>query len=248
MALIPLMVFGRLFQIIDPQTLVANAKLVFIGRVKSIASSDIRTTLSYVPYDGVTFQWQMAKVEVVAPFKGVQTGDVIQVAMLSIDKHTKAQPFYSPPGMLEPHKNDIFLFCLGATPQTNVFAALSAPYDENLSIFPLYRSETNSGWFAEDDIMKQLLCGEGEDKLPPEFKDMEKARDQEFTLIFSLASASGEIQPANVEKFRETFASEINTAPSSNLVYLKWETVTNSHGWQSDIPEGYDATTNINDR
>lgn len=248
MALIPLMALSRIFQIIDPKKLVADAKLVFVGRVESITPSVITTALSYVPYDGVTFQWQLAQVEVVEPFKGVRKGDITKVAMLSIDRHSKSQPGYSPPGMLEPHKNDIFLFCLGATSETNVFAALSAPYDENLSIFPFYRSETNSDWFIDDRMMKQLLCGENETNIPLEFREMEKSRDQEFTLIFSLANASGEIQPANIKKFRETFDSEIKTTPSSNPVYLEWETVTNSHGWQSDIPKGYEPQTNTNVR
>lgn len=244
-ALIPLMALGRVLQIIDPQKLVADAKLVFVGRVKSVTDSDMKTALSYVPYDGVTFQWQIAKVEVLEAFKGVRKGDIIRVAMLAIDKRSKAQPSYCPPGMLEPYKEDIFLFCLGATAKTNVFAALTAPYDENLSIFPLYRSERNSDWFVDDDMMKKLLCGEGEGRLPSAFEATEKARDKEFALIFSLASPSGEIQSAKVKEFRETFASKINTAPSSDLVYLEWETVTNSYGWQSDIPKGYQPT-NVN--
>lgn len=239
-AVIPLMALGRLFRIIDPQSLIAGAKLVFIGRVKSVTPSNIRTTLSYVPYDGVTFQWQIAKVEAVEPFKGVEKGDVVQVAMLSIDKQSRSQPTYSPPGMLEPHKDDVFFFCLGATTHPNVFAALSAPYDENLSILPLYRSETNLDWFVNDSLTKQLLCGDG--NLPPDVREREKQRDKEFVLIFSLVGKSGEIQPANVKKFREVFDTDIGKGASTNEVYLEWETYTNPHGWRSDVPKGYEAT------
>jgi hypothetical protein len=201
-----------------------------------------------VPYDGVTFQWQIAKVEVVEPLKGVRKSDVVQVAMLSIDKHSKSQPTYSPPGMLEPHRDDIFFLCLGATPQTNVFAALLAPYNENLSVLSLYRSGTNTDWYVDDKMMKRVLCG----ALPTDVKEREdsreKQRDKEFALIYTLVNASGEIQPANVKKFGETFAMDIGKAPSTNLVYLEWETFTNPHGWRTDIPKGYEATTNINGR
>ena len=246
MSLISLTAFGRLFQIIDPKTMIAHAKLVFVGRVKSVMPSNIRSTLSYVPYDGVTFQWQIAEVEVVEPFKGVRKGNVVQVAMLSIDKHSQSQPTYSPPGMLEPQKDDIFFLCLGETPQTNVFAALSAPYDENLSVLPLYRSGTNFDWYVDDKMMKQLLTGDvaPDVKVREDLREMQ--RDKEFALIFTLVNASGKIQPANVKKFWETFVTDIGKAPSTNVVYLEWETLTNPHGWRTDIPKRYEPTTNIN--
>jgi hypothetical protein len=247
MVLLPTLALGRILPILEPKVLIADAKLVFVGRVKSVMPSNIRTTLSYVPYDGVTFRWQIAEVEVVEPFKGVQKGDVVKAAMLSIDKQSRSQTMYSPPGMLEPSKGDIYFLCLGATPQTNVFAALLAPYDENLSVLPLYRSRTNMD--DEDNFMKKLLS----DNLENDIKDRDlekqiKSRAKQFSLIFSLVGTSGEIQPPNVKKFRETFATDIRKAPSTNVVYLEWETHTNPHGWRSDAPKAYEATSNINGR
>jgi hypothetical protein len=247
MVLLPTLALGRILPIMESKALIADAKLVFVGRVKSVMPSNIRTTLSYVPYDGVTFQWQIGEVEVVEPFKGVRKGDVVQVAMLSIDKRSRSQTMYSPPGMLEPQQGDIFFLCLGATPQTNVFAALLAPYDENLSVLPLYRSRTNMD--DEDNFMKKLLS----DDLKNDIKDRDlekqiKSRAKQFSLIYSLVGTSGKIQPPNVKKFRETFATDIGKAPSTNVVYLEWETHTNPHGWRSDAPKVYEATTNINGR
>ncbi|MDE3069055.1 MAG: hypothetical protein KGJ60_16105 [Verrucomicrobiota bacterium] len=94
--------------------------------------------------------------------------------------------------------------------------------------------------------MKQLLCGDGD--LPPDVREREKSRDKEFALIFSLVSRSGGIQPANIKRFRETFATDIGKAASANEVYLEWETYTNPYGWQSDVPKGYGATTTVNGR
>ena len=190
----------------------------------------------------------MVEVEVIEPFKGVQKGDTIHTAMLAIDKQSQSQPIYSPPGMLEPQKGDMFFLCLGATPETNVFAALLAPYDENLSVLPLHRSGTNTDRYVDDRMMKQLLSGDLASDVKEREDSRDKQRDKEFTLIFTLASASGEIQPANVKKFRETFATDMRKAPSTNLVHLEWETYTNPHSWRSDVPKGYQATTNINGR
>jgi len=120
--------------------LFADAKLVFVGEVKSMKPSAINTTLSYIPYEGVRFQWQIVEVEVIEPFKGVQKGGIVKTAMLSIDELSPVQSMYSPPGMLKPEKGDIFLFYLAPTPQPNVFAALTASYNENLSVLALHRS------------------------------------------------------------------------------------------------------------
>lgn len=231
--------------------LVADAKLVFLGRVKSVTPSNIRTTLSYVPCDGVTFQWQIAEVEVVEPFKGLRKGDFVQVAMLSVDRHSQSQPIYSPPGMLEPKKDDLFLLCLGRTPRTNLFAALLAPYDENLSVFPLYRVQTNHV-NNEDRMLRELLSG----PLPPALrregsaKQIEalESRNKQYDLIFGLVGASGDIQPTNVQEFRKTFATDIAKTPSTNLVYLEWKTYTNPHGWRSDVPKDFETTTNTNEK
>ncbi len=107
---VPAVALGRLFEIPDPKKLFADANLVFVGEVKSVEPSDIKTSLSYIPYEGVRFQWQVVEVEVIEPFKGVQKSGLVKTAMLSIDPLSPVQSMYSPPGMLQPEKGDIILF------------------------------------------------------------------------------------------------------------------------------------------
>jgi hypothetical protein len=112
MALIPLMTFGRLIEIVDPKTLIADSKLVFVGKVQSVKASGIATRLSYPTWEGVLFPWLSVKIEVLVPFKGVRKGDIVRVMMLSLAKSEKAQFMYSPPEVLEPDRGDIFFLCL----------------------------------------------------------------------------------------------------------------------------------------
>ena len=227
MALIPLMAIGRMFQIIDPKTLITDSRLVFVGKVQSVKASGIVTRLSYPTWEGVLFPWLTVEMEVVAPFKGVRKGDVVRVMMLSIAKNEKAQFMYSPPEVLEPDKGDIFFLCLGPTPITNTFAALTGPYDENLSVFTLYRSQQTSR-DSMRDVGKQLLLD-----------------DKRFAPIWNLVNKAGEILPDGVAKLRDTYAAEIGKASTNDMVYLEWQAYTNAHGWHSDVPKGF-APTNSN--
>src|SRR5580698_1956693 len=72
--MVPLMAFGRLIQIISPKELIANSKLVFVGKVRSVEASGIATPLSYPTLEGVLFPWLKVKMEVLAPLKGVHKG------------------------------------------------------------------------------------------------------------------------------------------------------------------------------
>jgi hypothetical protein len=221
--ILPMTTFGRILDIRTPQTLVADSKEVFVGRVQSIKTSDITTGLSYPTWEHATFRWLMTDVEVLEPFKGTQRGQIVHVAMLSLDKNPDNQFMYSPPGMLDPDIGDIFFFCLAPTPLTNVFAAYTTPYDENLSVFALHRTNSASTNFFRDDE-KQLPTSD----------------NKGFILIWNLVNEQGEIMPSYADKFRETFSKELATpAPPDNLTYLEWENYTNSGGWVSDVPKGF---------
>jgi len=224
MALIPLIALGRLFQIIDPKTLIADSQLVFVGRVQSVKASGIATRLSYPTWEGVSFPWLTVEMEVVTPFKGVRKGDVVRVLMLSIAKSEKAQFMYSPPEVLEPDKGDIFFLCLGRTPITNTFAAISAPYNENLSALPLHRSHETASDSLRDGG-KRLLSD-----------------DKRFAPIWQLVNQAGEILPDGVAKLRDTYAAEIGKASTNSMVYLEWQAYTNAHSWVSDMPKGFSPT------
>src|SRR5579859_4328361 len=127
---------GRLFQIVPLEDLVANSKLVFLGRVNSVRPSGITTRLSYVPWHGAKFHWMVADVQVIEGFKGTQKGQTVQVATLSID-----EDLINPPFMLRAEKDDVFFFCVLPTPATNLFAALTAPNNESLSVIALHRAK-----------------------------------------------------------------------------------------------------------
>ena len=213
-----------MFQIIDPKDLIADSKLVFVGRVQSVTVSGIVTHLSYPTWEGVSFPWLVVEMEVVAPFKGVRKGDLVRVMMLSIAKSEKAQFMYCPPEVLEPDKGDIFFLCLDPTPITNAFAAPTGPYDENMSVLPLYRRNKMSTSSFRDDGKELLLD------------------DKRFALIWSLVNQAGEIIPDGVAKLRNTYAAEIKKAFTNDVVYLEWEACTNSHGWFSDVPKGFCPT------
>ena len=185
------MAFGRLVKIVDPKTLIADSKLVFVGKVQSVKVSGIATRLSYPTWEGVSFPWLSAKIKVLVPFKGVRKGDIVRVMMLSIAKSEKAQHMYSPPEVLEPDKGDIFFLCLGPTPITNAFAALTGPYNENISVFPLHRSQETS-----IDNMR-------------DYDRRLHSDDKRFELIWQLVNQAGDILPDRVAKLRHIYAPEM---------------------------------------
>jgi hypothetical protein len=140
--------------------------------------------------------------------------------MLSIKK-SDDHPMINAPEVLEPDQGDIFLFCLSPTPVTNSFAALTAPYNEFLSIFPLHRAhETASGHRSRDSGGRFVL------------------KDERFAPIRNLVNESGEVVPDAVAKLKETYAAEIEKVPTNHIVYLDWQARTNAAGWISDAPKG----------
>jgi hypothetical protein len=239
LALVPIVALGRLFQIPDPKKLFADAELVFVGQVTSVKPSGIRMSLSYIPYEGVRFQWQIVEVKVMEPFKGVRKGGHVKAAMLSIDELSPIQSMYSPPGMLKPEKDDVFLLCLAPAPKTNLFATLTAPYNENLSILALHRD-------------RQVFDARDERNQPVDSRDamnqVLSSSDRRFPELLGLVDSTGKIVSANVQKARQTYSLEISRAPRTNVVYLEWETRTNASGWQSDWPRGHGSATNANKR
>jgi hypothetical protein len=233
--LLPSLVLGRPIFIEMPEKLVANAKLVFVGRVKSVKPSNITTSLGAY---GEVFRWQFIDVEVMEPFKGVHKNDIVQTATISFDEQSPIRAAIEPPGMLEPQTNDIFFFCLGATPETNLFASLKAPYDEDLSVFLLHPAETNR-YYNYGGVQSMFIDSFSGFSTNEDFvRKMQSQQNQQYKLIFSLVDGSGHIQPANVQKFRQTFEHEIAHASSTNLVYLQWQTCTNLHGRVTEVPKG----------
>jgi hypothetical protein len=221
---------GRLFQIVPPAELVAKSRLVFLGRVNSVRPSGITTRLSYVPWHGATFHWMVAEVQVIEAFKGTQKGQTVQVATLSID-----EDLANPPFMLRAEKGDVFFFCVLPTPATNLFAALTAPNNESLSVIALHRA-THS---AEDVQSSTEATRDFNDKLLWD--------DKRFSPIFDLVDGSGRVVAGGPDRLRSTFAAELATGGLTNVMYLEWETAVSLGGWQSDAPKGVTNWTGSND-
>lgn len=224
-ALMPIIALGRLVQFYDTRTLVAKSELVFVGEVKSVRHSGITTSLSYPTWDGVDFEWLIANVEVLEPVKGGYKGNFVQAALLSVRESDKSHFMVDQPGMLDPKTNDLYLFFLDPTPVTNVFAAVTAPFDDDEAIFRLDRSF----W---------------EDRGYQEGRKLDPLHEERRALIWSLVDETGNSLPLGAQQMRKTYAKEIKMAPSNDIIYLQWEAQTNSHAWIANFPKGYGSTTN----
>jgi hypothetical protein len=222
--LLALAASARFLDVRDIRTLVTQSKLVFIGRVKAVRPSGITTTLSYPTWEGAVFEWLRVDVEVLEPIKGAGKGEVVQTAMLSLKK--KVDGMYSPPGMLEPEKGEAFLLFLVPTTKTNLFAAVTAPYDEDQSIFRL-----NRGFWEYQS-----------------YRDGKEQTNSPFyvrhSVIWSLVDDAGNIIPAGAQLMRKTYAKEISTPATNTVAYLQWQKYTNPSGWSHDIPKEKSYETN----
>ena len=215
--LVTLLAYARLFQVHDLKTLVAESTLVFVGSVKSVTPTGITTSLSYPTWEGAVFEWLRVDVDVLEPIKGTRKGAVVQTAMLSLK--TKVDGMYSPPGMLEPDKGKAFLLFLVPTTRTNLFAAVTAPYDEDESIFILDRSFWKYGGYQETK----------EQRASP-FRERRE-------VIWSLVDEKGQTVPGGADLMRKTFEREIRMGPSNQVVHLQYQKYTNPSGWFHDVPK-----------
>jgi hypothetical protein len=230
---------GRPFRIIPPKELIAKSKLVFVGRVNSVRPSGISTSLSYAPWEGARFEWMVAEVRVLEPLKATGRQDIVRVAMLSTESDLMNAPF-----MLFPEEGDIFLFCVLPTATTNLFAALTGPYNECLSIIPLYRVPSSTD--DAENLIKRSSSVETKDletklrwhhgRTEPITKLLRD--DQHFSPVFGLVNGKGDVLSAGAKRFRRSFAREIAATASSNVVFLEWETAISRGGWRSDVPKG----------
>ena len=218
LVLLATMAVARIKIIHSMHRLTAESKLVFVGRVDSISKSGITTTLSYPPLRGATFEWLRVDVDVVEPIKGVTNRQIVHTAMLSLKDKGDAI-MYSPPDMIGPVLGKMYLLFLVPGNGSNLFAGVTAPYDEDQSIFILDR---NSRQYAG-------------------YQEARESRDPYYEnagVIFSLVDEKGRLLENGVQKMRQTYAGEIKDNSSNLVMSLQWETETNSAGWMRDVPKG----------
>jgi hypothetical protein len=191
--------------------LIKRAQLVFFGQVKSVKPSGQHVALSYPTYDGNDFEWLNVEVEVIEPIKGAKKGQTVKTMMLTL--HLKGGIFDGP-GTVNPQLGQYFLLCLLPTDAGDSFAAVTAPRDDNLAIFPLDRKL----WAADEKGMGF-------------FEDRKR-------IIRSLVDDGGKISASGVEELRKTFKNEIAIAPAKDVVvHLQWKKETTQGGWQTNVPD-----------
>lgn len=227
-ALCPMLAFGRGVQMLDMPTLISKSTLVFVGRVKKVEPSGIKTTMSYPTWKGVTFEWLNCNVEVIELVKGVKKSELIRTAMLSAPG---GGPHANPPGMVDPEEGSAYLFCLAPATLSNTFAAVTAPWDDNEAIFVLDRSFWLYQNYRKDE------------------KETFPLLKERYGVLWSLVDDKGALLPVGAAQMRQTYAKEIASAPPTNLViHLEWQTVKSASGWQWDAPKGQGNATNSADK
>jgi hypothetical protein len=221
--------FGRPMQSYDMKTLIAKSELVFVGRVRSVQPSGVTTSLTYATWGGVVFGWLAADVEVLEPIKGAHRGDVVHTFMLFTDRPV----IINPPGTVEPKNGETFLLCLAPTTRPNVFAAVTAPFDDKESIFRLDRRDSRYSSYRKGAIRRRL---DGEILGEP-FKE-------QYSWVWRLVNDDGVIVSRGADRMRKAFAKQIQMHPAPTVVYLQWETRTNSAGWRWNEPNTNATTPN----
>lgn len=223
----PLLALARGVRVLEMKDLISGAKLVFVGKTLSVEPSGITTTMSYPTWRDVTFEWIKVEVEVLEPVKGVEKGDRVRTLMLG----TRGRgPMINAPGMVEPERGRAYLLCLLPTTISNVYASLTAPWDDDQGVFLLDRESMS----------------------PPRAKFYKEGvqvpfheQSEKNAVLWKLVDAQGRIQSDAVAQIRATYAGEITQSPGTNaVIHLQWETWKSASGWQWDVPKGHDNVTN----
>jgi hypothetical protein len=217
--LLPTPTHARPVQSLDLKTLIMRSQLMFVGHVKSVSPSGITTELTYPTWEGVVFEWLKVEVEVVEPIKGTKKGDLVHTMMLSTRGRA---PMINAPGMIEPKEGQNLLLCLLPTTLAEVYASVTAPFDDDQAIFPLEHKHWTRATYYKDG------------KVVTFSEQSEKNR-----AIWGLADDSGDINRKEVEHLRKKYETEIATGPrKDDTIHLKWKKETNASGWQWNVPDG----------
>jgi hypothetical protein len=197
---------------LDFKTLMSKSTLVFVGKVKSVQPSGIKTKLTYPTWDHVTFEWLKVEIEVVESIKGGRKGDVIRTLMLSIPEGIMANA----PGIVDPKPGQHHLLFLMPTKFKGVYASATAPLDEDESVFLLDRKFWKYGSFGDDHSYYR----------------------ERYHAIWSLVDDMGRITPKGAEELRIKYQTEISTKPpKGEVVHLLWKKESSSDGWQWNVPD-----------
>ncbi len=195
-----------------------QSALAFVGKVTSTKPSGMTTELTYPIWKDVVFEWLVVEVEVIEPIKGTKLGQTVRTYMLS----TRGDgPMVNPPGMVDPKVGQHHLLFLLPTKIEGTFASITAPFDDDQSIFLLDRSFWEYGNYRDD---------------PKHFDKFPDYRAK-YEAIWSLVDDKGSITPEGAKALRERFKTQIATpAKKDAIVHLQWKKQTSKDGWDSNVP------------
>jgi hypothetical protein len=219
---------GRAVRVLDMKSLMEGSQLVLAGKVRSVKRSGITTELTYPTWKGVVFEWLKVEVEVIEPIKGTKKGDVVRTLMLSA---RGPGPAINPPGMVDPKVGQHHLLCLLPTKFKDVFASITAPFDDDQGIFVLDRNHWKYESYRES---------------PKDF-DQFPIDAERYKAVWELVDGKGEIIPEGAEQLRRKYKAEIATpAPKAAVIHLKWKKGESESGWQWNVPdEGEDGPAKV---
>lgn len=219
LVLSPTQAHARAVRIIEMKTLMKDSQLVFVGQVKSVKPSGITTELTYPTWENVIFEWLRVEVEVIEPVKGTKKGELVSTLLLS----TRGPgPMINPPGMVEPKVGQCYLLCLLPTSSSEVYAAVTAPFDDREAIFLLDRKHWTDG---------AHYYKEGKEVAFQEQNEKNRA-------LWDLVDDKGVIKQEGAEYLRKQYAEEIATPPAKDaVIHLKWKKQVSAGGWQSNVPD-----------
>jgi hypothetical protein len=199
--------FARAVRAFDLPELMAGSEIAIIGKVSSVEPSGLTTQLTYPTWTGVTFEWLKVEVSVVESLKGAAKGGSIRILMLSAPA---GGPVFNPPGMLDVKNGQHFLMFLLPTTKKGVYAAMSAPWDDDQAIFLLNRKE---GVISQTSVAM-------------------------IELIPTLVDDDGRILADGVANLRAKYRDQLAAKPPEDaVIHLKWKTKTSDKGWEWDVPD-----------
>ena len=199
--------------------LIAGSALVFVGEVKSVAPSGITTELTYPTWEGIVFEWLKVEVEVIEPIKGTQKGQTVRTLMLSTQG---LAPIANAPGIVAPKKGQFHLHCLLPTQFENVYASLTAPFDDDQAIFILDRKHWEYGSYRDDPKSIDPASGYGE----------------RYRTLWSLVDDNRQITTEGAVALRRRYSEEIGIKPSKDaVIHIHWKKETSENGWQWNTPD-----------
>ena len=204
----------------DMKTLMKRSEIIFVGKIKTIKPSGITTKLTYPTWKGVIFEWLKVEVEVIEPIKGTEKKQIVKVLMLS----TRGPgPMAMAPGMVDPKVDQHYLLCLLPTKIKEVYASITAPFDDNQAIFLLDRKSWNSTYYKDG---KKVEFREQSDK---------------NSALWNLIDDKGKITLNGVKKLRKKYNIEIATPASKDaIIHIRWKKKESEGSWQWNVPDDED--------